>query len=201
MPYIIRPRRPRSIVLAVLGALFLVGAAPAMASAASCPSQHSSQLLSGLGDNASYYELKGSSFESGPGGWQLNNAEVVEEAPESLETESSLLIRPGGSAISPSFCVSSEDPSFRFFARRSGQGWFGRLQVTLRVTTAWGLTLYVPVHLWLDNNNENWALSPVLGLASELPLLGDGTVSVSLIFKSTGSSWAIDDVLIDPYSR
>jgi len=201
MPYIIRPRRPRSIVVAMLGALFLAGAAPAIAGAASCPVQASSHLLAKAGDNASYYQLRGSSFEEGRSGWTLNNAEVVEEAPEALETENSLQINPGGSAISPAFCVSSEYPSFRFYAKRTGGGYFGHLNVTLRVTTSFGLTLYVPVRWWFGVGGENWALSPVLGLANELPLLGNSTVSVQLIFQSTGSTWSIDDVLIDPYSR
>jgi hypothetical protein len=179
----------------------LVGAAPAVASAASCPSQSSSRLLSGQGDNAQYYELKGSSFEASLSGWTLDNAQIVEDSPANLPTGKALRINPGGSATSPTFCVSSEYPSFRFYARRTGFGWLGHLQVTLRVTNSWGWTSYVPVRGWLDNNNENWALSPVLGLASELPLLGNGTVNVSLIFQSTGATWTIDDVLIDPYSR
>ncbi len=126
MPYIIRPRRVRSVVLAILGATALFGAMPALASAA-CPTPESSQLLAENGDNASYFLLEGSSFESGAPGWSLINAEVVSEGSEGAGGDSghAVLIHPGGEAISPAFCVSSNIPSFRFYAKQLSGGRFG----------------------------------------------------------------------------
>ena len=74
MPYIIRPREARRIAAALLGSVLLVGAAPAVASAA-CPSSPTTQALAQFGDSAAYSLLSGSSFESGAPGWSLFDAD------------------------------------------------------------------------------------------------------------------------------
>jgi hypothetical protein len=203
MPYIIRPRRVRSVVLAVIGSAALLGAVPALASAA-CPTPESSQLLSEFGDNAGYFQLPGSSFEGGAPGWSLSNAVVVNEGDERAggDSQGALLINSGGQAVSPSFCVSSNIPSFRFFARQRSSGWFGgALQVNLRFKDGWGYTHEVPTSFGIYSNGT-WALSPVLELVRNLPWWAPNNVNVNLVFRPTkGSSWLIDEVLIDPYSR
>jgi hypothetical protein len=202
MPYIIRPRRVRSAVLAILGCVALLGAAPAIASAA-CPVQESAPLLSSFGDSASYFLLEGSSFESGAPGWSLTNAEVVNNGPAAIGSDHSLVIGRDGEAVSPGFCVSSNIPSFRFFARRLSRGWWGwsALSVSLRFRNGWGYTQNVPVSAELSGDGS-WALSPALELARRLPWWAPDNVTVNLVFRPVGgSSWAIDDVLIDPYSR
>jgi hypothetical protein len=203
MPYIIRPRRVRSVVLAVIGSAALFSAVPAVASAA-CPTPESSSLLSSLGDNASYFLLSGSSFEAGAPGWSLDNAEIVKEGNEGVGGESgySLAINPGGEAVSPAFCVDSSIPSFRFFAKQRSSGWFGgRLQVNLRFKDGFGWTHEIPTSEGVYGNSS-WALSPVLELARILPWWAPHNVNVQLVFRPTnGSSWSIDEVLIDPYSR
>lgn len=203
MPYIIRPRRVRSVVLAVIGSAALFAAVPAVASAA-CPTPESSSLLSALGDAASYFQLSGSSFEEGSPGWSLTNAVIVDEGSEEAGGQSgdALLINAGGQAVSPAFCVSSNIPSFRFFAKQRSGGWFGgALQVNLRFKDGFGITHEVPTSFGMYSNGS-WALSPVLELARKLPWWAPDNVSVNLVFRPTnGSSWAIGEVLIDPYSR
>jgi hypothetical protein len=221
MPYIIRPKGPRRFVATLIGAILLVCAVPAAADAA-CPSNPVSALLAPFGDNASYALLSGSSFESGSPGWSLNNADVVggegasEEGTggegaggegtggEGANGDSySLAIAPGGSAVSPQFCVSSEYPSFRFFARETGGGggWGSSLNVSLRWAIGFWHEIETPVASLQPNGS--WTLSPALRLAGALPLWMPGsTLKVRLAFKpSGGASWAIDDVYIDPYSR
>jgi hypothetical protein len=203
MPYIIRPRRVRSVVLAVIGSAALFGAVPAVASAA-CPTPESSALLSEFGDSSAYFLLPGSSFEGGAPGWSLTNATIVREGDEGAGGESAdaLLINSGGQAVSPSFCVSSNIPSFRFFAKQRSSGWFGgALSVNLRFKDGWGFTHEVPTSFGILSNGS-WALSPVLELAKSLPWWAPNNVNVNLVFRPTnGSSWAIGEVLIDPYSR
>jgi hypothetical protein len=203
MPYIIRPRRVRSVVLAVIGSAALFSAVPAVASAA-CPTPEGSSLLSSLGDNTAYFLLSGSSFEAGAPGWSLDNSEVVREGNENAggDSEYSLVINPGGQAVSPSFCVDSSIPSFRFFAKQRSSGWFGGpLQVNLRFKDGFGWTHEVSTSFGVYGNGS-WALSPVLELAKKLPWWAANNVNVQLVFRpANGSSWAIDEVLIDPYSR
>jgi hypothetical protein len=199
MPYIIRPKAPRKLVAALFGSMLLIAAAPVAASAA-CPSNPVSALLAQFGDNSAYSVLPSSSFESGAAGWTLNNAEVV--SGEGANGGSySLEIEPNGVAISPQFCVSSEYPSFRFFARQLSGSEFAPLNVSLRWTDFFGHRHETPVASLQDGSE--WTLSPVLRLAGALPLWMRGsTLKVQVVFQPFGGgSWAIDDVYIDPYSR
>ncbi len=205
MPYIIRPRGVVRIAATLFGTVLLVGAVPAAASAA-CPSNPTTAVLAQYGDNAQYSLLSGSSFESGAPGWSLSNTEIVSgegAGEEGANGDSySLAIGPNGLAVSPQFCVSDEYPAFRFFARQTGGGgWGSALNVSLRWTTGYGFKITTPV-ISLQPSGE-WTLSPVLKLAGALPLWMPGsTLKVRLAFQPTGgSSWAIDDVYIDPYSR
>jgi len=198
MPYIIRPRGVRNIVATLLGTTVLVAAAPAVASAAECPSSPANTALAQFGDNALYSLLSGSSFEAGAAGWSLENAQVVSGGANG--GSHSLLIGRGGVAVSPAVCVSSEEPTFRFFARQVG-GWRNAsLNVSLRWTED-GFQHSTTVGS-IDSSSQ-WTLSPALELATALPLSqSSSTLSVNIAFQpSWGSTWAIDDVYIDPYSR
>ena len=212
MPYIIRPRRIRSMAVAVLGSALLFGAVPAVANAAPCAKSPSSKLLEAYGDTSLYSLLTGSSFASGASGWSLSNAEVV--AGESYEVNggsNAVLVQPDGSAVSPPVCVSSEYPTFRFFARSFGgeqqQSWpwgdggQSSLNVSLRWKDMFGFTHNSNVGT--IQSSSSWELSPALKLASALPLWMRGsTLTVRLVFQASGSaSWAVADVFIDPYSR
>ena len=209
MPNRIHPRRMRNMLAALIGSASLIGCVPAVAGAA-CPSNPTTAALAQFGDNAAYTLLSGGSFESGAPGWSLTRAEVA-SATGATGGAYSLVIQPNGVAVSPAFCVSSEYPSFRFFARqvsgggdsRGGGGWFGgsSLSVSLRWTNAWGFSQDTDVASLQPGSA--WTLSPVLKLASALPLwMSQSTLNVKLVFEANGSgSWAIDDVFIDPYRR
>ena len=113
-----------------------------------------------------------------------------------------LSIQPNGVAVSPAFCVSSEYPSFRFFQRQiSGGGWGSSLNVSLRWTDVYGFSHNTDVASLRPSSS--WALSPVLQLASALPLWMPGsTLKVQLVLQpSWAAAWAIDGVYIDPYKR
>ena len=231
MPYIIHPRRMRTIVAALVGSASLIGCVPAVAGAA-CPSNPTTTALAQFGDNAAYTLLPGGSFESGAPGWSLTGAEVASAA-GATGGAGSLVIEPNGVAVSPAFCVSSEYPSFRFFARQlsggggdrrgGGDGGGGRggrdggggsrgggdsggglsgssLSVSLRWTDPSGSSHDIDVASLQPGSG--WTLSPVLNLASALPLwMQQSTLNVKLVFEANGGSWAIDDVFIDPYRR
>jgi hypothetical protein len=184
----------------LFGVVLVAFAVPAAADAA-CPSNPASALLAGFGDNAAYSLLAGSSFESGTSGWSLTNAEVVSEE-GATGGSSALAIEPNGRAVSPAFCVSSEYPSFRFFAHESSSGSPGSsLRVSLLWTDLWGF--HHTTQVGSLRAGEEWTLSPVLGLARALPLWMPGfTLQVRVQFQPSGNaSWALDNVYIDPYSR
>jgi len=200
MPYIIRPGGVRRLAAALFGTVLLIGAVPAVTNAA-CPKLPITQALTQFGDNSEYALVPGSSFESGAPGWSLTNAEVVNGEGANGGSDS-LEIEPDGVAVSPTFCVSSEYPSFRFFARQvSGGDGPSSLNVSLRWSAGWGYGRETTVAS-LQPSGE-WTLSPVLKLASALPLWMRGsTLKVRVVFEPSGDgSWAIDDLYIDPYSR
>jgi hypothetical protein len=210
MPYIIRPPRKRTLLAAVTTAFASLAALPGLAqaygtSAPACAAEAAaSPLLASFGDNAEYTILAGSRFEGAAPSWTLRNASLTPESSVSSVTgnSGSLVIASGGEAVSPAFCVSSEYPSFRFFERRLSDG-FGGLAVNLRYKDDFGYTHEVS-SATLQSGSSSWSLTPVLGLASMLPLWQwDATLKVHLVFRAQGygSSWAIDDVFIDPYRK
>jgi hypothetical protein len=209
MPYVIRPRQLRGTVAALLGAVMLLVVVPAVAAAypsspsSACTSGSTSTPFAKIGDGALYTLLAGGSFESGAPGWQLRNAEVVSGGAEVEEEEGahSLEIEPGGSAVSPSFCINITEPSFRFYARQTSGGAWSSLSVLILWTDAFGWRHVTPVGS--ISGSSSWAPSAVLPLASKLPLWMPGaTLKAQLEFKAEGSgTWAIDDVYIDPHSR
>jgi hypothetical protein len=203
MPYIIRPRKISTIAAGLFSTLFLIGAVPAAASAAACPSNPTSQMFKQFADNAEYSLVQGGSFEAGAPGWSLTNSAIVSgnESYKVAGGSHSLAIQPNGEAVTPAFCVSIANPSFRFFARQTSGSW-AVLNTILRWTDSSGTTHDTTVAAL--QTGTSWTVSPVMKLASTLPLWQLGsTLSVKIVFKPEqyGGAWAIDDVYIDPYRR
>jgi hypothetical protein len=183
----------------LLGAMLFTGAAPALASAA-CPQGATSYPFAAEGDHASYTLVTGGVFAEGAPGWVLSNAEVVREGQQEGGIVYALSLKPRGVAVSPAFCVSSEFPTFRFRYRQKRGG--GKLYVHVQWTDGSGSHDVPAAEL---EGNRRWASSPVLQLASLLPLEGPASTltTVRLVFGTShpGLEWAIADVYIDPYRR
>jgi hypothetical protein len=202
MPSINRRSRSATLLAGLTAGAIFIGVVPAVA-LAGCPTSPVSQPFARFGDSASYTPLQGGSFESGTPGWSLTNASVAKEN-ESYNVAAgshSLAIAANGVAVSPAFCVSTEQPSFRLFAHRTGGSW-GVLNVIVRWTDQSGTT-HETTSAALQSGTS-WTVSPVLALGTMLPLWQSGqTLSVKLVFKPEpyGGPFAIDDVYIDPYKR
>jgi hypothetical protein len=207
MPYVIR--RPKGLAanaIALVAAAVVVLAAPAVASAAGCPSTPKVKAFQAFGDTADYSLVSNGAFETGATGWALSNASVATgnetyHVHGSADTKS-LTIKPTGTSVSPAFCVSIDHPSFRFFVRRTSGSW-GALLVKLRWRDSSGRTNDTTVGA-IDQNAGSWQPSPSMMLGSALPLWQSGqTLSVQLVFdpEDYGGAFAIDDVYIDPYSK
>ena len=204
MPHVLRPRGLRATIGSLLGAAVLF-AAPAAANAA-CASSPTSTPFKPFGDTASYSLVTNGAFESGTTGWSLTSASVAggsETYHVHAATDSkSLAIKAKGVAVSPAFCVDIDRPTFRFVARRTSGSW-GVLHVRLRWRTANGSVNETTVAA-IDGGSTAWQVTPVLNLATTLPLWNSGqNATVQLVFdpEDYGGDWAIDDVYIDPYTR
>jgi hypothetical protein len=207
VPYIIRPPRRRKLATLVATVAVSLCAVPSLAQASTttaCPSEEAAtQMLALFGDSNYYTLLPGSTFASGAPGWSLRGAAVSSERGAAALPPSShaLHIEPGGEAVSPVVCVSSEYPSFRLFAHELSRGTYGTLDVLLRWTDAWGYPHEMTSARVLSESS--WSLTSVLQLGSLLPLWQpDATLKVRVVFKAEGwASYAIAGVFIDPYRK
>jgi hypothetical protein len=197
MPYIIRPRQLSRMTAGFFISLLLVLAAPALAHA-SCPASTASNTFASFGDNAGYALIQGGTFESGAPGWSLSRSEVISETTP-MGGSHTLALRPRAQVLSPLFCASNQYPTFRFLLRQiKGEG---KLRVGVRWSDASG-SHAAPVAAL--EGSDAWAPSPVLELASNLPLATpqSSLSTVQLTFETRrGAEWAIDNVYVDPYSR
>ena len=203
LPYQIRPKHLRGSVTALFGAVALALVAVPAAEAA-CTSVPTTKAFSALGDSADYSLAPSGSFESGATGWSLTGASVV-SGNESWKLHGSgdsksLAINPTGKAVSPSFCVGIEHPTFRLFARRTSGTW-GTLNVKLRWKDSTGVTNETVVTS-VGSSDTAWHPTGRIALSTVLPLWNaNQTASVQIVFdpEDYGGAWAIDDVYIDPY--
>jgi hypothetical protein len=211
MPYISAlPLRRLTVVTAALVAFVLIvltvlaGASAASADTLPCPTPSASQVFSPFGDAADYALVPGGNFEGDMSGWTLNRASVVFGNEPwyvgGAGDSQSLSIRPGGSAISPPFCVSDEFPSWRFFARLDGGPWWSSLAVSVAWTDQRGDSGVTDVATLRGGAYMMWRPTASLELG---PALDDyTTMTEQLVFSaSDGSGWQIDDVYIDPYAK
>jgi hypothetical protein len=205
MPHVIRPRGPLAVVASLISAAaMLFVALPAVAQGA-CPSTPTSEVFQSLADSALYSLAPGGSFETGAPGWSLTQTSVVSGNDSSYvhgrSDSHSLAIQPTGMAISPPICVSTEQPSFRFFARRTSGTW-GDITVDMLWTDSTGHANSTTVAS--IGSGTTWTLTPVISLGQDLPLWQSAqTISVRIEFlpQAYGGAWAIDDLYIDPYKR
>src|SRR3954454_11093642 len=206
-------RKTRLIAAAITSAasMFLVAAPSASAgvlvkSATNCTTPPLEQPFTHWGDNSSYVLAPQGSFESGAGGWSLQNAAVT-SGNESYNVggasdSHSLKIAPGGSAVTPTICVGLDRPTLRFFARSSG-GLLGlsTMAVSVRVETSLGLLAELPIGVVLPSGSWQPSL-PLPILANLLPLLPGQMTPVQFRFTPLlGATFWVDDVYVDPRNR
>jgi hypothetical protein len=183
-----------------------VAAQPAAAAArVTCPTLSSSPLFAALGDTANYTPVSGGTFEGAMTGWTLNNAAVAPGNErwhvDGSSDHQSLSIASGGSAISPTFCVSNLTPSWRFFANAANGSSSSVLHVAVQVSTPGGHVMTFPLTNLSGDDYDSWAATPSLILGRVLP--PGLSVNVRFVFTadSHGSAWSIDDVFVDPYAK
>jgi hypothetical protein len=177
---------------------------PAAAQAA-CADAPATKAFQAFGDSANYSLVSNGAFESGTGGWSLSGASVV-SGNESYKVRAatdakSLAITAKGRVVSPAFCVSSQHPSFRFFAKRTNGSW-GVLNVSLRWSVDGGATNETTVGS--VSTGTSWSPTQSFGLSQTLGIWNSSqTASVQIILdpEDYGGNWAVDDVYIDPYTR
>jgi hypothetical protein len=194
----------RPYLLAALGALLIVLAAAPAASAysGSCPYNGPIEqvFLADFGDPLHYYLTPGGTFEEGA--WDGGTL-VEENEPwfvHSTSDRRSMAVS-GGPATSPRYCVSPEDPTLRFFARRTAGSQLSMLGITVVVRGS-GKQQRIPLVPVVQTSGDWSVTAPRLILANLIGLYTGEATRIELEFKaSPGSAWLVDDVYVDPYRR
>lgn len=195
-----------------LAALALAALVPAQARAGAlvvspsdCPAEPAlSQPFAPWLDFASYGRFPDGGFESGAEGWKLGGARVTAgNEPFRVASDDgtrSLGLPAGASATSPTLCVGSEHPTFRFFARSTGAP-TGTLTAMISYRTTLGLPVTLPAGVLLGATYGAWRPTEPQLASLAIPVLpGERTpVTVRFVAGGVGSSWVIDDVYLDPY--
>lgn len=205
------------VATAAVGAAALAGpsAASAAETASACATQApTTKAFAKIGDQADYSLAPAGNFESGATGWLLKNAKLVSgnETLGILPGLKSLALGGGivsgpASITSPPFCVDQTHPYFRFLIKANGP--VGIMNIAVKYTDAAGTIKTQTVQSNVATNilPGKWKASDLNPLSLNIPLVNDGgqTAKVQLVFSSPmsvlGSSYNIDNVLVDPYRR
>lgn len=196
-------KRFRAGIALTLAAAAL-GAPPA--ASAACPVLPSTQEFAQFGDLAYYTLAPGGGFEAGTPAWTLSSAKLaLGNEPWFLRASTdkqAAQVAARGSATSPAFCVSADNPTLRLTARQlSGRGSALKVEILYGPTKSPTAALAGYVQ---GDGTTGWRVSAPLRMATALPLNTsvDGTMSVRLrVSADLNGSWAVDDVFVDPLRR
>jgi hypothetical protein len=189
---------------------FALGASPAQAQilvqpAHDCPAETLERPFAPWSDHRDYAFVPDGGFEAAARAWRTSRAAIVDGG-QRLNVRDpgdrrALRLSSFGRATSPEVCVGLGHPSLRFFARNTGSP-LGALAVEVVVTTSLGLRIGVPVGV-LTRFRGGWSPSWPMPVVANLLTLTGGKTRVALRFTALGplSSWEIDDVYVDPYSK
>ena len=183
------------------------------AQAASCATRTLTSPFSRFGDTNQYFLAPSGAFESGAPGWALSNAATTSGNDSyylnSSTDKSSLKLT--GSATSPAFCITRDDPLLRFAAKTvttaGSNGNYSQLNVSVIVRNATGSQGSYFLGAIAPKGNGAWFLQPQMHYGSlfDSYLFGaDGTGTATMQIQFTvagqGGTWYLDDLYVDPFA-
>ena len=200
---------------AIVAAAAVAAAVAPAAHAASCATRTLNQTFAAFGDGNEYFVAPGGSFESGTPGWTLSNAAAISgNDPYHLNSASgmrSLKLNGSGSATSPGFCITRDDPSLRFAARTvtsaASTGNYSQLNVSIVVRNPAGSQATYFLGAITPQGNGGWFLLPPIQYGSLFDSYlfgpdgsGTGTMQIQFNVQGQGGTWYVDDVFVDPFA-
>lgn len=211
----LRPTSVRRSSLLTVLAVAVVAAAfvsPA-AQAASCATRTLTSPFSRFGDNNQYFLAPSGSFESGTSGWALSNA-AVSSGNETFYLNSATdksSLRLTGSALSPGFCITRDDPLLRFTAKTvktaGSNGNYSQLNVSIIVRNAAGSQGKYFLGAVQPQGNGGWFVLPQMHYGSLFDSylfgsdgLGTATMQIEFTVAGQGGTWYLDDIYVDPFA-
>jgi hypothetical protein len=192
----------RALALGVVGILsaLALSATPSAIAAGGCPGSLKTPFLS-WADSNQYWLAPEGNFQ-GKSTWALTGGAAIANGNETFYVGNkndsySLSIPAGGSATTPSVCITALSPLMRFFA--TGGNPTSPLKVEVIATTPVGTMQRTIASV---GASANWAPTPQIYFLAGLAALAnpDGTMSVKFRFSNPGTAaWKIDDVYVDPW--
>jgi hypothetical protein len=181
---------------ALVTSIGVIGASTSASAATACPSRSMSKKFAQWGDDNLYFTAPQATFEGSVGQWaRSGGAGVVnDQAPWRIngsKHSKAMQLQPGASITLRSFCVAANEETLRFFYKSPGSG---QLSVRMEVRTEQGTA----ISTWgFGTSAQGWGVSPII----KLPSLRDsnGDQWITLTFSSSGGTWLVDDVMIDPW--
>jgi hypothetical protein len=171
-------------------------------SATNCGDPEITQPFKPWNDSANYKKVD--DFETGSDGWTLSGGAKVVAGDASPKvgagSDSKSLSLPAGSmAVSPPVCVGVNEPTLRFFSKKSS-GLLSTMSVWVDVQTS--LNIWVTLPIGVDLGGGWHPTLPYAVIANLLPLLPPDQTAVRFRFAPLlFGSWQIDDVYVDPRAR
>jgi hypothetical protein len=172
--------------------------------AANCATTTASKVFSPWLDGANYSLAPGGDAEGATTGWTFAGGARVVSGNEpwkvaGRDDAKTFSIPSGGSMTSAPVCVGLDNPTIRFFARRTGGTLLSTLAVSVRFQTVAGLTATLPIGV-VPGLSSSWSPSlPMTVIANLLPLLPNDKTAVQFKFTPLlGGSWQVDDLYVDP---
>lgn len=199
-------RSHRRMLAAITAVALMATAVFAGSAQAACSYSGAEPVFAPWGDQRNYVLAPDGGFEAGGSGWKLNGGATVVAGNESFylndaADSKSLALPAGSSAASPPVCMSIDTPSFRLFARNTGDP-SSRLRVEavykllglVRTKTAGTL---VAGEAWAPSQS----VSTVLTLSTIVGVLLPSAIEIRLTPLDAKGQWQVDDVYIDPFRR
>jgi hypothetical protein len=177
-----------------------VGANQVGAAEIPCAARTLSKAFSQWGDMNDYFVVSDGTFEAGAPTWNLSRGvSVAAKLQATWKVNGAahnfgLSIAKGGRARAPETCLTVGEESFRFFYRTPAvKG--ATMEVTVKSTSDLGsITSSI---ILTGNGTAAWAVSPPIAIPN---VLGeDYQQYVDITFTAAGGTWAIDDVMVDPF--
>lgn len=188
----------------VLGPVGTASAAPVHASCAA----GGSPVFQAFGDTSDYVLAPNGAFENGAAGWTLSGSAHAVADDDSLGFAAvgrgALELGPGATAVSPAFCVTAADPSFRYLVE--GMTADANLRTLIQVVPAGAATARTTRTVRSADTPSPragvWSVSGSNPLATLLPFVrAGGTATVRIEFQATSGASKVADVYVDPWAK
>jgi hypothetical protein len=161
------------------------------------------QPFAAWGDVADYTLTPGGNFENAASDWALGELASIVGGNESFHVgaaadSSSLSLSEGSSAVSTPICIDESYPTFRLFARNTGN-LDSKLNVDVLYSTTKGKLAVKRAGTYRASSSQ-WSPTATMNIKVKFDDSGSGPVA----FRFTpvhGGAWQIDDVYVDPCMR